>query len=90
MAVQHSNAPTAKLGSPVTKAQPPQVITPAHKRGYLITGGVQSTTMPLTPAIKALVGVVALYTLMHVFANPNAEPAALKTKPPFLKLHSQS
>lgn len=55
MAVQYSNALTAKFGSPVTKAQPPQAIAPAHTRGYLITGGVKSPTMPLTPATKALV-----------------------------------
>jgi hypothetical protein len=60
MAVQQSNAPAAKLASPVTQAAPPQTIAPAHKRGYLITGGVQSTTIPLNPATKALVGLVVL------------------------------
>lgn len=60
MALQHSNAPTAKLGSPVRHAAPPQAITPAHRSEYLITGGVQSITIPLTPATKALVGLIAL------------------------------
>ena len=60
MAVQHSNTPKAKLGSPVTHAAQPQAIAPAHRSGYLITGGVQSTNTPLTPAITALVGLVAL------------------------------
>lgn len=75
MALQHSNAPTAKLGSPVIHAAPPQATAAAHNSGYLITGGVQSITIPLTPATKALVGLVALYTLTHVLANPYAEPA---------------
>ena len=60
MALQHSNAPTAKLGSPVTHAAPPQAIAPAHRSRYLITGGVESIIIPLTPATKALVGLVAL------------------------------
>jgi uncharacterized membrane protein YedE/YeeE len=75
MALQHSNAPTAKLGSPVTHAAPPHTIAPAHRSGYLITGGVQSIRIPLTTAIKALVELVALYTVTHVLANPYAEPA---------------
>ena len=75
MALQHSNAPTAKLGSPVRQAAPPQTIAPAHRSGYLITGGVQSITIPLAPAIRALVGLVALYILTHVLVNPYAEPA---------------
>jgi len=37
--------------------------------------GVQSITIPLTPATKALVGLVALYTLTHVLSNPYAESA---------------
>ena len=74
IAPQHSNAPTTKLGSPVKHAAPPHATTPAHSNGYLITGGVQSMTTPLTPAINALVGDVALYTLTHVFVNPYAEP----------------
>lgn len=53
MALQHSNAPTAKLGSPVTHAAPPQTRAPAHRSGYLIIGGVQSITIPLTPATRA-------------------------------------
>ena len=56
MALQHSNAPTAKLGSPVTQAAPPQAMAPAHRSGYLITdlitGGVQSITIPLTPVLR--------------------------------------
>ena len=60
MALQHLKAPTVKLGSPVTHAAPPQARALAHRSRYLITGGVQSITMPLTPATKALVGLVAL------------------------------
>jgi len=44
----------------VTHAAPPQARAPAHRSGYLITGGVQSITISLTPATKALVGLVAL------------------------------
>ena len=54
MAVQHSNALTAKLGSPVTHAAPPQAIALVHRSGYLLTGGVQSIRIPLTPATRAL------------------------------------
>ena len=75
MALQHSNALTAKLGSPVVHAAPLHATTPAHRSGYLITGGVQSMTIPLTLATIALLGVVALYTLMHIFVNPYAELA---------------
>jgi len=44
----------------VTHAAPPQAIAPAHRSRYLITGGVESIIIPLTPATKALVGLVAL------------------------------
>jgi len=65
MALQHSNAPTAKLGSSVTHPAPPQAIAPAHRSRsrYLIMVGVQSITIPLTPATKALVGLAALFDL---------------------------
>lgn len=75
IALQHSNAPTAKLGSPVAQAAPEQIKAPAHNKGYFITGGVQSIIIPRTPAITALVGLVELYTLTHVLQNPYAEPA---------------
>lgn len=45
MVLQHSNAPTAKLGSPVTHAASPHTLAPAHSSGYFITGGVQSITI---------------------------------------------
>ena len=60
IALQHSNAPTAKFGSPVKHTAPPQANTPIHRSGYFITGGVQSTTMPFTPATTAADGLEAL------------------------------
>lgn len=60
MALQHSNASIAKLGSPVTHAAPTQAIARAQRSGYLITVGVQSMTISLTPATKALARLIAL------------------------------
>jgi hypothetical protein len=56
----------------VIKEAPPQATVIAHKSGYLITDDVQYMQyiiMPLTPATKALVGIVALYTFIHVLVN---------------------
>ena len=58
--MQHSIAPTAKFGSPVMHLQEPQAKPVAQSSGNFTTGGVQSITMPFTPAIKALLGIVAL------------------------------
>jgi len=74
MVLQHSNAPAAKLGSSVTHAAPPQAIVPTHRNGYLITGSMQSIPISSTLVTKALVGLVALWTLTHILANPYAEP----------------
>ena len=60
---------------PIPQATPSHVSASAHKNRYLVTANLQSRMIPLEPAIKALIELVTLETLIHVWANPYTEPA---------------